>query len=102
MARLDAVLGRSPLDRAESSSPRESVPALWLDQDSPAEHEGTSNRAKGADKDARGRRRSPAHQAGSASPTDGWRAAKTPRGLAARRPTRMATDGPRRCRPGAN
>jgi hypothetical protein len=62
MARLDAVLGRSPLDRAESSSPRESVPALWLDQDSPAEHEGTSDRDKGADKGARapgGQRRSP-------------------------------------------
>lgn len=28
MARLDAVLGRSPLDRAESASPRESVPEL--------------------------------------------------------------------------
>jgi len=32
MARLDAVLGRSPLDRAASSSPRKSVPELWLDQ----------------------------------------------------------------------
>ena len=57
MARLDAVLGRSPLDRAESSSPRESVPELWLDQDSPAGHEGTSDRDKGPDKGAWGRRR---------------------------------------------
>jgi hypothetical protein len=56
MARLDAVLGRSPLDRAESSPPRESVPELWLDQDSRAD-EGTSDRDKGADKGARGPRR---------------------------------------------
>jgi hypothetical protein len=52
MARLDAVLGRSPLDRAESWSPRESVTELWLDQESPADHEGTSD----PDKGARGRR----------------------------------------------
>jgi hypothetical protein len=52
MARLDAVLGRSPLDRAESSSPRESEPELWLDQDSPTDHEGTSDRDQGADKPA--------------------------------------------------
>ena len=49
MARLDTVLGRSPLDRAESSSPRESAEALWLDQDAPAKHEGMSDRDKGAD-----------------------------------------------------
>jgi Phage integrase family len=52
MARLDAVLGRSPLDRAESSPPQ-----LWLDQDSPADHEGASERDKGADKGAWGPRR---------------------------------------------
>jgi hypothetical protein len=57
MARLDAVLGRSPIDRAESSSPRESLPELWLDQDALADHEGTSDRDKGADKGAPGPRR---------------------------------------------
>ena len=56
MARLDAVLGRSPFDRAESSPPRESVPELWLDQDSPADHDMTSDRDKGA---PGGHRRSP-------------------------------------------
>ena len=38
---------RSPLDRAEASSASESVPELWLDQDAPADHEGTSARDKG-------------------------------------------------------
>ena len=54
MARLDAVLARSALDRHESSPSRESVPELWLDQDAPADHETASDRDKGADKGACG------------------------------------------------
>ncbi len=57
MARLDAVLGRSPLDRAESSAQPESVPEMWFDQDAPADHEGTSDRDMGAGKGAQGLRR---------------------------------------------
>ena len=73
MARLDAVLGRSPLDRAESSSARKSAPELWLDQDAPADHEGTSDRDKGADKGARGPRRPKKKPDPSVDRAENWR-----------------------------
>jgi len=57
MARLDAVLGRSLLDRAEASSASESAPQLWLDQDSAASGETPPDPDKGADKGAWGPRR---------------------------------------------
>jgi hypothetical protein len=57
MAPLDAVLGRSPLYRAEASSASETAPALWLDQDAAADGATRSDRHKGADKGASGPRR---------------------------------------------
>jgi hypothetical protein len=56
MARLDAVLGRSPLDRPEEPDPAESVPEVWLDQAS-AHGATAADRHKGADKGARVPRR---------------------------------------------
>jgi hypothetical protein len=46
MARLDAVLDRSPLDRAQSSSSSASASESWLDHDAPADKEGRAVRIR--------------------------------------------------------
>jgi Phage integrase family len=57
MARLDALLGRSPLDRDEEPDPAEPVSEVWLYQATAADGSTAADRHKGADKGARGPRR---------------------------------------------